>query len=202
MDTSNPVMSDRDIVTGLGKKNKQAQTWLVDKYYIRLLRFLHAQFWQMLSSQDVEEIAWDTIKAVIDKISQFNPADAIGNHFRNWIFQMAKNKGFDRVRQSTKEPQVRPIADELLGVVSSESSDSPTDEARNVAVKRVLDQMAAPKRDVLILNIIHGFEPHEIGVFYGESAGTIRTRISRAKAELRDLILKQPEFSDWAEPTT
>lgn len=202
MDTSDSSRHDRDIVVGLKKKDEQALTWLVEKYYVRLLRFLRTKFWPNLTPQDVEEIVSDTIQTVVDKINQFDSSDTDHNEFRNWIYQIGKNKALDRLRHNANQPEAIPIADEILNAaVEYESEpDSPLHSERRMAVKRVLAQMAASMRDVLILNIVHGFEPSQIAEFSGESSGAVRTRLNRARAEFRKLILEQPEFGDWLDP--
>jgi RNA polymerase sigma factor (sigma-70 family) len=62
------------------------------------------------------------------------------------------------------------------------------DEAQMTAVLRVLDELPEQERDVLALCAWSGLEYEEAAVALAIPVGTVRSRLSRARAHLRELV--------------
>ena len=62
-------------------------------------------------------------------------------------------------------------------------------------IQKVLDYLSPEHRAVVILKDIEGFSQEEIADVLDVSVGTVKSRLSRARARLRDLLL--PLYREW-----
>lgn len=72
---------------------------------------------------------------------------------------------------------------------------SPEDDAVDAAERRLLrelmDELAEPFRQALVLSAIEGLRAKDVAEVLGVEEGTVRTRVLRAKTELRRLFLER-----------
>ena len=64
-------------------------------------------------------------------------------------------------------------------------------------IQNVLDLLSPEHRAVVVLKDIEDFSQEEIADVLGLSIGTVKSRISRARARLRDLLM--PLYREWRE---
>ena len=62
-------------------------------------------------------------------------------------------------------------------------------------IQKVLDYLSPEHRAVVVLKDIEGFSQEEIAGVLDVSVGTVKSRLSRARARLRDLLL--PLYREW-----
>ncbi len=85
------------------------------------------------------------------------------------------------------QPSVPDFADDVVGQVDSE---------RDLELLRLaLDHLPEDDRDLLLLCVAEGLAPGEVATALSMPAGTVRSRLSRARARLRTL-LNQLDASD------
>jgi RNA polymerase sigma-70 factor (ECF subfamily) len=105
---------------------------------------------------------------------------------RAWLASVVRSCAVDRARSETRRG-VREKA------VPPRDPDDPTDVllARAEAQRAVLDAVLtldAPSRTVVLLRFFEGLEPAAIALRTGEPAGTVRSRLHRALATLRQRL--------------
>lgn len=59
---------------------------------------------------------------------------------------------------------------------------------QRLAVRSALARLPETDREVLMLTVWEGLQPREVAEVVGLSAGAVRTRLSRARARLRELV--------------
>ena len=64
-----------------------------------------------------------------------------------------------------------------------------------VVVRQALARLSEPDREVLMLTAWEGLEPREVASVLNVSASAVRTRLSRARARLRELTGDDPDRS-------
>ena len=71
--------------------------------------------------------------------------------------------------------------------------------AQRRAINDALSKMSEKNRLIIILRDLNGFSYEEIADIIQSPVGTVKSRISRARAELRDLLCKEKEhlFTDY-----
>ena len=67
------------------------------------------------------------------------------------------------------------------------SSDPGVEVPERIVVRQALARLSEPDREVLMLTAWEGLEPREVATVLGIGASAVRTRLSRARARLREL---------------
>lgn len=107
-----------------------------------------------------------------------------GTSFLSWIYRIVTNLHRDELRrrkgrfyqeEEIPEQAVQPIEEYVERQLSE-------------PVSRALADLAAEQRQIVLLADIEGFSYQEIGKIVGCSVGTVRSRLHRARGQLRKLV--------------
>jgi DNA-directed RNA polymerase specialized sigma24 family protein len=93
------IIEDVKIVEELQNNSQNGNKLLFDKYYGSLKKYLINNY--DIGSDIAEDIVSNTLLSVYENIHQFTFTSG-KNCFRNWVFQIAKNKLIDYKRSETK----------------------------------------------------------------------------------------------------
>jgi RNA polymerase sigma factor (sigma-70 family) len=125
-----------------------------------------------------------------------------GGSFKAWLLRIVTNTCYDQLRVKKRRPTAS--LDALL-IVDSDSGPSFADEGENpeeYALRQELGRviqagiltLPADQRITLVLSDIQEFGYQEIAEMTGVSLGTVKSRLSRARARLRDFLAAQGEL--------
>jgi RNA polymerase sigma-70 factor (ECF subfamily) len=144
---------------------------------------------------DAEDLVQETCLRAIKGMSQN------GNGFKNepkvWLFTILRNVWINEWRRRAKGPEfivpgksgrdVAPVPE-----VFSDERDRPEEQFdRNAASEKIrLAVSALPEvfREAVVLRYFEGFSYRQIAAILGCPAGTVMSRLNRAKAELRSAL--------------
>ena len=153
----------------------------------------------MLRSRDAaEDAAQDTMLAAWRGLSGYR-----GGNFPAWLLRIAGNRCRDELRRRKRRPTSS--LDELIdehGDAFSPPDDAPTPEKRALdsetgrALLRALDQLPDGQRQAVILCDVQGMHYEEIAQAAGVSIGTVKSRLSRGRARMRQLLIDSGELSE------
>lgn len=143
-------------------------------------------------------------------ISAYRSAGKLrGANVRSWLFRIASNICIDEVRKRQRRPFVsldRPSSDEDARPVDV-PDEGPGPEKRTLqselqaAVQQALLELPGDQRLAVTLCDLEGFRYEEIADAMGISVGTVKSRISRGRARLREAIRERPElFEHYIRP--
>ncbi|MBM3141403.1 MAG: sigma-70 family RNA polymerase sigma factor [Chloroflexi bacterium] len=132
-----------------------------------------------------------------------------GGNFRSWLFSIVANAARDELRRRRRRPQVSldRAADDAGGerrAVEPPDPD-PLPEARALqsevrgALEQALRGLPPDWREVVLLVDVHGLAYDEAAAALGVPVGTVRSRLSRARAQLRSVLTPAGELADAAE---
>jgi len=112
-----------------------------------------------------------------------------GGSFRAWLFRIAANACRDQLRLLRRRPTTS--LDTLpLELEFDQRTLSPEDDALRQElgeeIKRALAALPPDQRLAVILRDIEGLDYEEIAQATGSSLGTVKSRINRGRARLRD----------------
>jgi len=124
-----------------------------------------------------------------------------GGSFKGWILRIATNCAYDQLRYLQRRPST-PIDDlvedeehsELLLATDEEPEARAERGDLNDALRRGLQEIPPDQRATLVLSDIHGLSYEEIARATRVSVGTVKSRLSRARAKLRDYMLAHEEL--------
>jgi RNA polymerase sigma factor (sigma-70 family) len=110
--------------------------------------------------------------------------------FASWIYGIALNLAKMRLRSRRNGALPALDATRLAALVAAEPSPAEVVEARELwsLVESALDVLPAEQRRAVLLHYADGLSCEEIAALLGEPAGTVRVRLHRARARLRDRL--------------
>lgn len=171
-----------------------------------VLRFQDAVYGLTLrmlgSSQPAEDATQEAFIRAWRRIDTYR-----GGSFRSWLFTIAANQARDELRRRQRRP-ARSL-DEARDDPDRPDLDPPTDEPSpdaefergemRAALEQALMTLPDDWREVVVLSDIHGLDYREISEATGLPLGTVKSRLSRARGRLRDVISTSRELSDAVE---
>jgi RNA polymerase sigma-70 factor (ECF subfamily) len=108
--------------------------------------------------------------------------------FGSWLFGIAHQKVVQRWRKQGREN----AALEEVATAPSEFEDDPAEllirAEQEAAVMKLLDELPAVQRSVLLLHFIEDFPLEDIAAVTGAALGTVKSRLHYGKKALRKLI--------------
>lgn len=128
-----------------------------------------------------------------------------GGSFKAWLLRIVTNACYDQLRVKQRRPTASLdallVADPASGPSSvsfADESEQPEEYALRQELNRVIQAgigtLPADQRITLVLSDIQGFSYQEIAEITGVSLGTVKSRLSRARAKLRDFLLARGEL--------
>lgn len=120
-----------------------------------------------------------------------------GNSLRPWILQIVANACRDQMRVFKRRPAAS--LDALVQEPAAPSAiSSPQDEFLSLELGEQLRNGLAllphDQRLAIVLHDVQGFSYEEMATIMGTSLGTVKSRLSRGRAQLRDYLIKQGTF--------
>lgn len=160
---------------------------LVDRYHRRVFAIC---FQALRSSSDAEDATQETFVKLARGAASFRGEAQLST----WLYRVARNVCTDHVRHDARRPAT-PVADpgELTSAPSQPDTTAGTDE--QLAVAAALDTLDPLSRQALVLVAIEGLTYAEAAVAIDLPVGTVKSRVSRARARLAT-VLEQGPTSD------
>jgi RNA polymerase sigma-70 factor (ECF subfamily) len=172
-----------------------------NKLVIKYQRLAYSVAFRMLQNQDTAaDAVQDSFVKAYRALSSFK-----GGLFKSWLLRIVVNTCYDILRVQQRYTS-EPIEDDP-GAESDEShsahqlvdsSESPDSYVERMELSSYIElgirNLPPDQRLVLVLCDIHGYSYEEIAEIAGFPMGTVKSRISRARAKLRDYLLEHPEL--------
>ncbi len=141
----------------------------------------------LIGVADAEDAAQEAILAAWQAWSQLRDRDAL----RSWLLRITVNvcQQWLRGDMGKRKRLTMPLLDESAEWIPALGGDpGDSDHAAVLDVRRALMQLKPDLRIVIVLRYYGGMDATEIGAALGMPAGTVRTRLRRAYALLRDQL--------------
>jgi RNA polymerase sigma-70 factor (ECF subfamily) len=150
---------------------------------------------RMLNPAAAEDAAQETFITAYRRLSSFR-----GGSFRAWLLRIASNTCCDELRRHRS----RPAASLDAALEAGSPADVPSNLAgpEEEALRRELGQhlqqglaaLPTDQRLVIILRDIHGLSYEELTEALGCSLGTVKSRIARGRARMREYLMARREL--------
>jgi RNA polymerase sigma-70 factor (ECF subfamily) len=140
------------------------------------------------NAADAEDLVQETYARALGGAARFED----GSNLRAWLFRILRNSFIDRARRRNV---VLEIPDDTIDLKSSELWDTAAlDQLRYLTaadVARAIQALPIEFRFVVYLEL-EGFSEAEIADIVRCAPGTVKSRLSRAKARLRAALREKP----------
>jgi len=121
-----------------------------------------------------------------------------GGSFKGWLLRIATNTCYDQLRRKKRQPTTSLEALYLDSEPPWAEDEEPEEYALRQelgrTIQRGLATLPPEQRTALVLSDIQGLSYQEIAEVMGTSLGTVKSRLSRGRASLRDYLLAQGEL--------
>lgn len=175
-----------------------AQQGSIDAFN-RLVRLHERQVYnvalRMVGQADAaEDVTQDTFLLAYKSLHQFR-----GGLFRAWLLRIATNRCYDELRRRQRRPadsfeelafEPRPQWTTLATKEDPQDRSERLELARALAV--ALARLQDDQRVVVILSDVQGYSYDEIAAITGISLGTVKSRLSRGRGRLREILREIP----------
>lgn len=149
-----------------------------------LLRYLHV----LAGPAWAEDVASDTWLHVVRGIAAFHGDE---RDWRAWIVTLARRRAIDAGRVRQRHPSVawqpgdEPPPSAAAEAVALEQLDTH-------AALALVAQLPPQQAEAVVLRVVAGLEPAQVGALLGMSAGTVRVSVHRGLKRLAQLL--QPDL--------
>jgi RNA polymerase sigma-70 factor (ECF subfamily) len=151
----------------------------------------------MGDSDSAEDATQEAFISAFRAISSYR-----GGSFRAWLLRIVTNACYDELRRRKRRPtsslEALYVTDAMPGDPFVNGAEGPEGYAQrqdlNRALHAGLQTLPPDQRVVLVLSDVQGYDYREIAEITGVSLGTIKSRLSRARAKMRDFLLEQGEL--------
>jgi RNA polymerase sigma-70 factor (ECF subfamily) len=181
------IAEDRDLINECLAGRTDAFGELVVRYQDRLYNTLVKV---LGSSDDARDAVQDAFVQAFEKLSTFHGRSA----FYSWLFRIAMNAALTQKRKHRHSPASIDAARAQHGVElpdrhSASAPDHALDQTeRQAQVRAALMLLPDEFRIVLVLKEMEGLKYEEIAEIIGCPVGTVRSRIHRARSDLRERL--------------
>ena len=185
-------MDERNIIEQVLAGDNEAFGVLVERYQTKVynlaLRITGNEDDAADMSQEAFLRAWRSLKAF-----QFESS------FSTWLFRLTHNVCIDHLRARQRKPTVSLTMQDEDGeeAVQLDLPDTAPDPEQALLlaedrelVKRALAALPAETREILILRAINDLSYQQIAQVMHLQEGTVKSRLSRARAQLRNKVLE------------
>lgn len=158
----------------------------------------HTAFRVLGDSEAASDATQDAFISAFKNIKSFR-----GGSFKAWLLRIVTNSCYDQLRAKQRKPTASLDAllvepDNPPPGLDQARDESPEDHAERQElasmIQKALQTLPVDQRMTLVLSDVQGFPYAEIAQITGTNVGTVKSRLSRARASLREFLLAQEEL--------
>lgn len=190
MEQRQPMANEEQRLVEAGQRGDvDAFNQLVRLYETRVYNLC----FRMLGDPDLAaDVTQDSFISAYRNLAKFR-----GGMFRSWLLRIATNACYDalRARKRRRVTSLQAMSEDEDGGTGFElpdNSESPDEFALRrelgIAIQRGLEALPEDQRVVVILSDVQGMAYEEIAEVTGANLGTVKSRLSRGRARLRDIL--------------
>lgn len=134
-----------------------------------------------------DDVAQEAFIRVLRGIARFDPAG--GAKLSTWILTVATRTCLNAIRDGRRAAAVHPEPGPAAAPDDPERAAA--DRQLRLRVEAAMAGLSEEMRAVLVLRAYHDFDYDEIAAAVGVEVGTVKSRLARARAALRDALTEE-----------
>ena len=172
--------NEQDILRRAQQGDSEAFRLLVEAYQTQVYRLAL----RMCGEAAADDVTQEAFLAAWRALPEFRGTC----RFSTWLYRLTTNAAIDCLRREKRHRDT----DDLEGVELPDSGDTPQELAERsetqTAVRAALSTLSEEHRQVLLLRYMQELDYSEIAAALAVSEGTVKSRINRAKARLKEIL--------------
>ncbi len=145
------------------------------KMYALSLRFLK-------NTHDADDAVQNALIKIYLSIGKF----AFRSSFATWVYTITKNCSLDLIKKARPAESIDSFSEFLYSEKDTEKEVIEADDS--MRLKRIINSLPEEQRACIILKDSEGYSIEDIAAILDLPAGTVKSRIHRARAKLCELI--------------
>jgi len=125
-----------------------------------------------------DDLVQDCLERALGRLHRWRA----GTDLRAWLFTIMHNVYVNQVRRSANGPQFAPLDDGFEAAARAEARAEAQD------LEQALAALSEDQREILLLVALEGLRYQEVATILGIPEGTVMSRLSRARAQLRTAL--------------
>lgn len=189
-------MEERELI----QKSKHGDSDAFEMLITPLMQGIISHAYMMFQNrEDAFDMAQETFVKAFIKIGTFNEQSS----FKTWIYKILTNVCLDELRKRKRRAQTISLTiddddtKQTMLDIEDNSSNPQHNAEKNELRKAIVDaigELEYEYRTAIILRELEGMNYNEIASTLGISLGTVKSRINRARNQLREKLLKYREL--------
>ena len=187
---------DEELLEAWRGGDRAAGDELVQRHFDAVCRFFRSKL-----GDDVEDLIQRTFLDCVESVERVQ-----ADNFRAYLFAVARNRLFDHLRRIQRRPPATSLGETSVADLGTSPSQQVAHGQQERLLLRALRHIPVDFQIALELAYWEGLTGPEIARVIGVSENTVRSRLSRARAELRrqvERLAARPELAastiEWLE---
>ncbi len=195
-------IDDLTLVTQAKSGGRDAFGLLIQRYGKAILNLIN----KMVPDRGIAEDLWqETFVLAIENIDSYEPrSGGLGIGFASWLYRIATNLALDELRRRGRWGMfsLESLKPRYTGEPDNDAPyDPPSDQPEASVlleakediehVRRALDSLAPDRRMILVLREYQDLSYDQIATILRVPLGTVRSRLARAREQLRKALLQE-----------
>ena len=176
------MTSDEHLMLEFQRGSREAFTELFERYREPVYGFFRRR---LSDAARAEELAQETFLAVLRGVARYEPRAS----FRTYLYAIAFKQVSGEWRRTKREPP--PVENE------PSTQDDP---GETLWLRRAIEQLDAAQREVLLLREYEQLSYDEIAALLHIPVNTVRSRLFRARMELKALLSPERKEREGSKP--
>ena len=139
------------------------------------------------NAHDAEEVTQEAFLAAWKGLPAFRGE----SKFSSWLYQLTSNAAIDFLRREKRHRGATPIEEEVDLAAPGTPQPAAEEAELREALQQALDALTPEHRQVFLLRQMQQMSYEEIGRLLGLESGTVKSRLSRAKKQLRQILTQK-----------
>jgi len=137
---------------------------------------------------DAEDLVQETYVRAIHALGRLRA----GSNMKGWLFTILRNIWFNQLRKRRNGPQMVDVEDGAANIAepSSDSYDLYVSKMEAEQVRAAIQELPVESREIILLREYEDLSYQEIASVLDCPVGTVMSRLGRARAKLRTLLLE------------
>lgn len=169
-------MRESDLVKMAKGGDKEAFCRLYSLYKDRLYRYA---YYRLGNYDDAQDAVSDCIVSAYEQIKNLRRAEA----FSSWIFKILYAACSAYIKQQMRQREL----DDIDTARQSSNLFTIMDESKT-ELAQALDILSSDEKEIVLLSVVGGFTSKEISKITGLTAGSVRSKLSRSLAKMRNYL--------------
>ena len=193
------MIDEKELIRQAKSGNLKAYEEIIGLYEKKVFSTI---YYMVKNDNEVEDIAQEVFIKIYKNLGNFKEESSL----YTWIYRITVNVCIDEFKKRKKVVYLDEKIDTKDGEVElqlSDDSKSPTDIAEDNNLKDKLEKcikkLPESQRMMIILRDIKGFTYMEIAEIMKMNLGTVKSKINRARASLKELLEEDGTFLEYDE---